>query len=160
MGRLFGRAGKDNKDKAEARDPLAFSARTVESILAQIGVDAAAARMRVDTGYGWHFLRGSALIEVYVTPEERGYLQVLAPMMHLPQGNLLPLYRRMLELNLELTNAALGLHEDVVYLYHERLLEGLDAGEADVIIRRLARVADELDDALVEEFGGRLYGQG
>lgn len=160
MGRLFGRGGKDNKDKAEARDPLAFSARAVESILAQIGVDASAARMQVDTGYGWHFLRGSALIEVYVTPEERGYLQVLAPMMHLPQSNLLPLYRRLLEINLELTNAALGLHEDVVYLYHERLLEGLDAGEADVIIRRLARVADELDDALVEEFGGRLYGQG
>ena len=157
MGRLFGRGGQ-NKD--ETSDALAFSARAVEGILAQIGVDAAAARMDVDSGYGWHFLRGSALIEVYVTPEERGYLQVLAPIMHLPPGNLLPLYRRMLELNLELTNAALGLHEDVVYLYHERLLEGLDASEADVIIRRLARVADELDDALVDEFGGRLYGQG
>ncbi len=157
MGRLFGRGGQS---KDETSDALAFSARAVEGILAQIGVDAAAARMDVDSGYGWHFLRGSALIEVYVTPEERGYLQVLAPIMHLPPGNLLPLYRRMLELNLELTNAALGLHEDVVYLYHERILEGLDASEADVIIRRLARVADELDDALLEEFGGRLYGQG
>ncbi len=157
MGRLFGR-GRQSKD--ETNDALAFSARAAEGILAQIGVDAAAARMDIDSGYGWHFLRGSALIEVYVTPEERGYLQVLAPIMHLPPGNLLPLYRRMLELNLELTNAALGLHEDVVYLYHERLLEGLDANEADVIIRRLARVADELDDALVAEFGGRLYGQG
>ncbi len=157
MGRLFRRGGPD---KDETSDPLEFSARAVEQILAQIGVDAAAARMDVESGYGWNFLRGSALIEVYLSPEERGYLQVLAPIMHLPPSNLLPLYRRLLELNLELTNAALGLHEDVVYLYHERLLEGLDAGEADVIIRRLARVADELDDALVAEFGGRLYGQG
>ncbi len=157
MGRLFGRGGDDN---GEAKDPIAYSARAVERILLDIGVDAAAARMDVDSGYGWHFLRGSALIEVYVRPEERGYLQVLAPIMHLPPNNLLPLYRRLLELNLELTNAALGIHEDVVYLYHERLLDGLDASEADVIIRRLARVADELDDELVEEFGGRLYGQG
>ncbi|MDE2818162.1 MAG: YbjN domain-containing protein [Chloroflexota bacterium] len=157
MGRLFRRGGPD---KDETSDPLEFSARAVEQILAQIGVDAAAARMDVESGYGWNFLRGSALIEVYLSPEERGYLQVLAPIMHLPPSNLLALYRRLLELNLELTNAALGLHEDVVYLYHERLLEGLDASEADVIIRRLARVADELDDALVEEFGGRLYGQG
>ncbi|MDE2859562.1 MAG: YbjN domain-containing protein [Chloroflexota bacterium] len=157
MGRLFRRGGPD---KDETSDPLEFSARAVEKILAQIGVDAAAARMDVESGYGWNFLRGSALIEVYLSPEERGYLQVLAPIMHLPPSNLLALYRRLLELNLELTNAALGLHEDVVYLYHERLLEGLDASEADVIIRRLARVADELDDALVEEFGGRLYGQG
>ncbi len=157
MGRLFGRGGQDTD---EASDPLASAARAVEHILAQIGVDAAAARMEVESGYGWNFLRGSALIEIYLTPEERGYLQVLAPIMHLPPSNLLALYRRLLELNLELTNAALGVHEDLVYLYHERLLEGLDAGEADVIIRRLARVADELDDALVAEFGGRLYGQG
>ncbi|MCY3915927.1 MAG: YbjN domain-containing protein, partial [Chloroflexi bacterium] len=77
-----------------------------------------------------------------------------------PASNLLALYRRLLELNLQLTNAALGLHEDVVYLYHERLLAGLDAAEADAIIRRLAQVADELDDALAEEFGGRMYGRG
>lgn len=139
---------------------LEVSARTVEDILASIGVDAAAARMAVESGYGWNFLRGSALIEVYLTPEDWGFLQVLSPIMHLPQSNLLALYRRLLELNLELTNAALGVHEDVVYLYHERLLEGLDAVEADAVLRRIAGVADELDDVLVEEFGGRLYGQG
>ena len=139
---------------------IEVSARTVEDILASIGVDAAAARMAVESGYGWNFLRGSALIEVYLTPEDWGFLQVLSPIMHLPQSNLLALYRRLLELNLELTNAALGVHEDVVYLYHERLLEGLDAVEADAVLRRIAGVADELDDVLVEEFGGRLYGQG
>ena len=139
---------------------LEVSARAVEDILASIGVDEAAARMAVESGYGWNFLRGSALIEVYLTPEDWGFLQVLSPIMHLPQSNLLALYRRLLELNLELTNAALGVHEDVVYLYHERLLEGLDAVEADAVLRRIAGVADELDDVLVEEFGGRLYGQG
>ena len=139
---------------------LEVSARAVEAILMSIGVDAAAARMEVESGFGWNFLRGSALIEIYLTPEDWGFLQVLSPIMHLPQSNLLALFRRLLELNLELTNAALGLHQDVVYLYHERLLEGLDAVEADAIVRRLAQVADELDDVLVEEFGGRLYGQG
>ena len=116
--------------------------------------------MDVESGYAWNFWRGSALIEIYLTPEDWGYLQVLSPIMHLPQSNLLPLYRRLLELNLEMTNAALGVHEDVVYVFHERLLEGLDAVEADVIVRRLAQYADELDDVLVEEFGGRMYGQG
>ncbi len=157
MGRFFGRG----EDKAEEPpDQLDLSLRAVESILAAIGVDPAAARMEVERGYGWNFQRGSALIEVYLTPEEQGYLQVLSPIMHLPAGNLLALYRRLLELNLQLTNAALGVHEDVVYLYHERLLAGLDGTEADAIIRRLARYADELDDALAGEFGGRMYGRG
>ena len=148
------------KPGSRADDALAQSAEAVERILAQIGVEAEAARMQVERGFGWNFLQGSALVEIYVSPEERGYLQALAPIMHLPQRNLLALYRRLLELNLELTNMALGVHEDVVYLYHERLLEGLDAVEADGIIRRLASVADELDDALVGEFGGRRYGGG
>ncbi|MDE2749964.1 MAG: YbjN domain-containing protein [Chloroflexota bacterium] len=158
MGRLFGRGAKEPAQREETQ--LELSLRAVEGILRAIGVDPNAARMEVESGYGWNFQRGSALIEVYLTPEEQGYLQVLSPIMHLPGRQLLALYRRLLELNLQLTNAALGVHEDVVYLYHERLLAGLDAAEADAIIRRLAQYADELDDALSEEFGGRMYGRG
>ena len=157
MGRFFGR-GDAKPDESDGQWDQ--SLRAVEGILAAIGVEPAAARMEVERGFGWNFQRGSALIEVYLTPEEQGYLQVLSPIMHLPQSNLLALYRRLLELNLQLTNAALGVHEDVVYVYHERLLAGLDAAEADAIIRRLGQYADELDDALAGEFGGRMYGRG
>lgn len=158
MGRLFGRGEKKPLEPADEQFDL--SLRAVAGILEAIGVDPQSARMEVERGYGWNFQRGSALIEVYLTPEEQGYLQVLSPIMHLPSSNLLALYRRLLELNLQLTNAALGVHEDVIYLYHERLLAGLDAGEADAIIRRLAQYADELDDTLSAEFGGRMYGRG
>ncbi len=157
MTRFFGR--KDEEGDADAGRP-ALPVAATEGILAAIGVDPGAARMEVESGYGWQFQRGSALIEIYLTPEQEGYLQVLSPIMHLPAQNLLALYRRLLELNLQLTNAALGVHEDVVYVFHERLLEGLDASEADAIVRRLAAYADELDDALSEEFGGRMYGRG
>ena len=103
MGRFFGRGEQQPQETAgQFEGPL----RAVEGILAAIGVDANAARMEVESGFGWHFQRGSALIEVYLTPEQDGYLQVLSPIMHLPQRDLLALYRRLLEL--ELTNAALG----------------------------------------------------
>ena len=157
MTRFFGR-NDEERDAVPERPALPVAA--TEGILAAIGVDPGAARMEVESGYGWQFQRGSALIEIYLTPEQEGYLQVLSPIMHLPAQNLLALYRRLLELNLQLTNAALGLHEDVVYVFHERLLDGLDASEADAIVRRLAAYADELDDALSEEFGGRMYGRG
>ena len=157
MTRFFGR--NDEERDADAGRP-ALPVEATEGILKAIGVDPGAARMEVESGYGWQFQRGSALIEIYLTPEQEGYLQVLSPIMHLPAQNLLALYRRLLELNLQLTNAALGLHEDVVYVFHERLLAGLDASEADAIVRRLAAYADELDDALSEEFGGRMYGRG
>lgn len=156
MGNFFRR--NQNRD-TETINKLEQSARTVEQILANIGVDPVSARMKVQAGYGWNFQRGSALIEVYITQEERGYLQVLSPILHLPQTNLLPLYRRLLELNLQLTNASVGVHQDVVYVFNERPLEGLDPTEADSIIRKLSIYADELDNSLAEEYGGRMYGQ-
>ncbi len=135
-------------------------AAAVEQILPIVGVDPAQSRLNTEQGYGWSFRRGSATIEVYVSQQDDvGYLQVLAPILHLPSNGLLPLYRRLLELNLQLTNAALGVYLDVVYVFSERPLEGLDSTEANNIIALIAHYADELDNQLFNEFGGRLYGQ-
>ena len=135
-------------------------ATIVEQILSSIGVDLTRSRMNTESGYGWSFQRGSALIEVYIAEQDdREYLQVLSPLMHLPGGALLPLYRRLLELNLSLTNASLGIYLDVVYVFNERPLDGLDVTEANFIITQIAEYADDLDNQLVNEFGGRLYGQ-
>lgn len=133
-------------------------AQTVEGILGKIGVDPVQARMTINDGYGWSFRRGSALIEIYVTQKDTaGFLQVLSPIVHLPMTGLLPLYRRLLELNLQLTEAALGVYLDTVFVFVERPLEAMDPEEADSIINNVAAYADELDDKLVNEFGGRLY---
>lgn len=133
-------------------------AQTVAQILTALGVDPQAAAMPLQEGYGWHFKRGSALIEIYIALQEGdGYLQVLSPILHLPPGNLLPLYRRLLELNMQLTAAALGVYQDVLYVFHERPLSGMDADEANTIINLVAQYADDLDDKLLTEFGGRLY---
>ncbi len=133
---------------------------TVEKILMAINIDPKQAKLKTDQGYGWSFQRGSAVIEIYVTQHnDRGYFQVLSPIIHLPGTGLLQLYRRLLELNLQLTNASIGVYYDVVYIFSERLLEGMDATEANHIITMVATYADELDNELVNEFGGRLYAQ-
>lgn len=140
------------------RGALDQYAGLVEQILRGIGVDPALARMNVDSGFGWNFKRGSALIEVYLAQaDDITYFQVLSPILHLPQSQVLPLYRRLLELNLQVTNAAFGLHTDLVYVFSERRLDGLDAQEANSIINLVAQYADEFDDKLQAEFGGRLY---
>jgi hypothetical protein len=136
-------------------------ATLVENILTSLGTEPTQARMDTEQGYGWSFQRGSALIEIYIAEQQgREYLQVLSPLVHVPSGGLLPLYRRLLELNLSLTNASLGIYLDVIYVFNERPLAGLDAEEADFIIKQISEYADDLDNQLVNEFGGRLYGQG
>jgi len=148
------------QQQSQKTNTLQQHAGVVEQILASIGVDPTRARMDTENGYGWSFQRGSSLIEIYIAEQEgREYLQVLSPLIHVPIGGLLPLYRRLLELNLSLTNASLGIYLDVVYVFNERPLAGLDGNEANFIITQIAEYADDLDNQLVNEFGGRLYGQ-
>ncbi|MBL8165907.1 MAG: YbjN domain-containing protein [Anaerolineae bacterium] len=152
--------GRGNKAPAPAQPTLETHAGVVEQILSQLNIDPVQARMKMETGFGWTFQRGSATIEVYVSQQNGiGYFQALAPIMHLPINALLPLYRRLLELNMQLTNAAIGVYTDVVYVFNERPLEGMDSNEANTIINLVASYADDLDDKLVSEFGGRLFGK-
>jgi hypothetical protein len=155
---LFSR-GKSQEPQPQL-SAMEKNAIAVEQILTSIGINPAQARMETEQGYGWSFQRGSALIEVYIARQgQREYLQVLSPILHLPATGLLALYRRLLELNLSLTNASLGVYLDVVYVFNERPLTGLDAGEVNFIITQIAEYADDLDNQLINEFGGRLYSQ-
>lgn len=148
------------RNRSRSGKPLRRYADMVETVLKGIDVDVTTARTDISSGYGWTFHQGSAVIEITVVEQEgAGYLQVLAPIMHLPDAGLLPLYRRLLEYNLKLTNAALGIHLDTVYVFHERTLDGLDEDDTQAIITMVARYADDLDNTLVNEFGGRLYSQ-
>ena len=148
---MFGR--KQTKTKS-----LEQYADTVEGILLSLGIELH--ELPTEQGFGWSFRRGSAMIEIYITEEgNRGYLQVLSPILVMPESGLLPLYRKLLEHNLELTNASLGVYQDVVYVFNERPLVGLDAEEANNIINMVSGYADDLDNQLQDEFGGRLYSQ-
>ncbi|NOG50570.1 MAG: YbjN domain-containing protein [Chloroflexi bacterium] len=152
-----------NSARTPEYDPsLDAVAARVDNVLRALGVDPGLARLPGTDAYNivWQFQRGSAFIEVRLVNEGgRRYFQVCAPIMHLPSDNLVRLYRRLLEYNMQLSGAAFAVYRDVVYVVNERMLEGLDDAEANVMISNVAGFADTLDDKLVREFGGRLYGQ-
>lgn len=137
-------------------------AANIEKVLEALKVPPEGARRRyeVDQDYMWEFRRGSAIIQLQIFRDEgREYFKVLSPLLILPTSNLLPLYRRLLETNLRLTHAALGVYQDTVYMFSERLLDGMDSEEALHMIDMISQYADNLDNQLVNEFGGRLFGQ-
>lgn len=159
-GRNQNRSGGDGNNPGNGESPIQKQARIIDVILEQIGLVPDDIRMDTDEGYGWSFRRGSAIVEIYLSVQDGvGYLQVLSPIIHIPTDATLPLYRHLLELNLQLTSAALGVYTDVVYVFYERPIEGLDSVEVNDIITKVAGYADDLDDQLVEQFGGRLYMQ-
>ncbi len=130
----------------------------IEHILQTAGVNLTESRQKNIEGIGWKFKQGSATIEIYLAEKAgKHYFQVLSPIMYVPQSGLLPFYRRLLEMNMLIASLKFGIYGDIVMVFHERPTDGLDYVEAMEIITEIAQTADEYDNALVHEFGGRLY---
>ncbi|MEW6349642.1 MAG: YbjN domain-containing protein [Thermodesulfobacteriota bacterium] len=128
----------------------------VESFLRKVGLSPENLRVPEQSGTGWMFSRGSAELFVGLRElNERGVVVIMSPVVYLPEQNLLPFYRRCLEINMELVNCALAAAEDKIYLVHERPIEGLDQVEIEGTLDYLSSVADDLDDRLADEFDAK-----
>lgn len=145
------------KKKTDVGD-IKGSVKIIRDVLAKIGISGSPQPIDGGKGFGWILQRGSAVVYVMINEiDGKGFFKVVSPIIYLPTENLLPLYRTILEINMDLTNAALGVQEDKICVVSERSVAGLDAVEAEEIIKRVAYYADELDNKLVSEFGGRLF---
>lgn len=130
----------------------------IEKILSMIDVNPGEARAHSIQGFRWLFPWGSVNVEVNVVERgQKGYFQVSAPLVYLPEEGREAFYLALLEKNMEMTNAALGIHDGVVYVFGERPLAGMDTEEARYHITQVAYYADELDNKLANEFGAKLY---
>ncbi|MBC8100374.1 MAG: YbjN domain-containing protein [Armatimonadetes bacterium] len=131
---------------------------TIENILSMLDVNPSEARAHTMESYRWAFRWGSVEVDVNIMERgSRAFFQVTAPIIYLPDSQRENLLYGILELNLEMTSAAMGVYRDVIYVFSERPIEGMDAEEARFIITQVAHYADELDHRLVQDFGGRLY---
>lgn len=99
--------------------------------------------------------KGNASIAVVAVPEQ-DYLLISSPVITLPEANLLPLFRKLLTLNLtETQDAAFALNEEAgtIDLQIKRPLLNLDYGEFERAVSTLAEMADRYNDELAGDFG-------
>jgi len=88
---------------------------------------------------------------------EFGWAIVYSPLVYLPKENLLPFYKRLLDINFDdSVFGTLSTDEDVVYLNRTLVIEGPDEQDLMFNVVTLAEEADDLDDYLVSEFGAQL----
>lgn len=145
--------------------PLEAHCVQIRELLASLGLEArevagSAGEEEELEQHVWMVGAGSATVLVRLiwdVKEEEGWFRVSSPLVHLPERNLLPFYRRLLELNSELPGVSLSAVHDVIELSGERPLEGMDGAEARSLLTRVAACADKLDDSLHETFGAPLW---
>ena len=146
--------GKKSKDMTEEK-----CKEMVEDFLSAIGVGPNKCRMEGE-GLGWYIFRGSTLTYIFIgVYDDFKSLRIFSPILYLPEENILPFYRRCLEINFELINCAICVRDDRVALVVERPLEGLDPEELEGMIEYMLGVADELDNKLADEFRAKIFSE-
>jgi hypothetical protein len=106
----------------------------------------------------WWLTEGSAKIYIFIQDSPNGaVLRITSPLVFLPDRNLEAFFRRLLDINTNLTSCALATHNDIVLIVSQRPTLGMTQEELDELVWNTAYVADLLDDKLSEEFGARMY---
>jgi hypothetical protein len=140
---------------------LASTITMIEDVLVELGhflndcrADAAGAIR------SWRVVKGSATVRISLYERaDFTHVRIASAVMHLDGAvPRVALFTHLLEKNVELTGAAFALRGDTVLLQTERSTLDLDRSEVLDLITRVTRYADDLDDALVERFGGVLGG--
>jgi hypothetical protein len=134
--------------------------KMVEAFLQKCGANPKKHRLPDKDTIGWQIARGSAIIYILINNHEGlTTIRVISPILTLPKSNILPFYRKCLEINTGLISCALGAYEDKVAVLSERPIEGLDPEELEGILNHLSAVADDLDNKLADEFGATIFSE-
>lgn len=134
--------------------------KMVEKFFQKIGLNAMSHRIQDSDIPAWSVVRGSAAVFISLHSDGgMSNIRIFSPIVFLPTENILPFYRRCLEINRELMTCSLCAYEDKVSLVSKRPIEGLDPEELEGTINYLAAVADDLDNKLADEFGAKMCGE-
>jgi hypothetical protein len=135
---------------------LASTVGLVEEVLSELGHDPAATRAGATNA--WQVRKGSALTTVsLVDRTEFTHLRVCSTVMTVDgKVDRAALNAHLLALNGSLCGAAFATEGEHILLLAERSTLDLDRSEVRELIKRVTTYADDHDDALVAQFGGKM----
>ena len=125
----------------------------VTGVLKKLGFDAAV-QLPETQGRGWLLQTQAAVMFVLVEAREGEgeALRLTCPLLYMPSEELLPFYRKLLDVNNSLPGAALALDRDIVCLVAQQSLDGLAPAAVEVALARTFKEAEALGELLMREF--------
>ncbi len=134
----------------------------IEGYFKHRGLDAEKHRLEDTNQLGWWLNEGSATVYILLRDNNDHHgavLRISSPLVFVPKDNREAFYRRLLDINANLSSCALATHENTVLVVYQRPTLGLDQEELDELVWNAAYIADLLDDKLAEEYGAPMYSE-
>ncbi|MGE3062285.1 MAG: hypothetical protein AB7T10_01455 [bacterium] len=103
---------------------------------------------------GWMVNIGTVYVYIYVfkSEDEKIYLKVISPIVFLPEKNILPFYRALLESNMYLNGFTLGIEKNLALLLRIKRIEEVKLEEAKKIVEQTAKLSLDISEKLIEDF--------
>jgi hypothetical protein len=129
----------------------------IETVISSLDVDNSAMVNQSSDGHLWKFKYGSVEVFVQITGEsDEDLLTVWASVLTFPINNEVGLMRKLLEMNwLGTFETCFGIFNNSVVVLCQRSVAELSPSEISRAITLVANIADENDDLLKAEFGGK-----
>lgn len=142
-------------------ESLKEASKLMESLLDSMGTNNEEAKIEMDNKdmQGWMVKVGSAYIFIYILKSDdlKMYFKVLSPVCFMPEKNIIPFYRFLLETNMFIGGYALGVEKNIVMLQSLKRLDNLELEDAKKAIEQIAKLSGEISIKSVDEFKARYY---
>ena len=159
---LVGRQGDTKAPKASVDQTFADYASIVKEVFDDLEVSSIPEHLDAEDAL-WMTNYGSAILLTSLYTDKTAdelVLQVMAPLVKLPEENVLGLFNLCMRLNFNLTDCHLALSDKWgITLTAKRSAAGLNKNELEAILYRVARAADHMDTQLSEDFKAEMWGQ-
>lgn len=127
--------------------------QTLGNALRGLGFDPATNQLPDSNGAGWAVPSDKSILFVTVSDAEGlVLLNITSPMLYMPPFDLLPFYRKMLDLNSKLLGASLTMDKDIVCLVTHQVLDGVSQSAVENLLQSNRKLADALSEGLWAEF--------
>lgn len=127
--------------------------QTVSNALKTIGVDPVSNQLPNSGGAGWAVPAEKNVLFVTVADADGlTVLNITSPILFMPPRDLLPFYRKMLDLNSKLIGASLALDRDIVCVVSRQALDGLAQAAVENVLQTAGKLSDALSEGLWAEF--------
>ena len=127
--------------------------QAVGNALRGIGLDPTTSRLPDSEGTGWIVPAKKNILFISVSDAEKEVaLNITSPLLFMPPRNLLPFYRKLLDLNSKLAGASLAMNKDIVCLISHQVLDGLTQTALENFIQLNREMANALSEGLWAEF--------
>jgi hypothetical protein len=123
----------------------------INSVISDIGVNPDEVFNKPELS--WDLFKGSAEVIIHIfTIEDTYFIDVRSSVCPIPTTNVLPFYRKILELNQYYVAVKFYVYKDWTWVSISRELVGMSKEEMAFNMNSVGNIADEWDDKLREEF--------